>query len=77
MDETKDVTLEEKKKQAYQAGVAVFILLAVFSIGEFWIGYFASAWWVPLLGIAALKAFLVIRDYMHIGRLFSSEEEVH
>lgn len=76
MDENKDAVVDEKKKQAYQAGLAVFVLLIVFSIGEFGMGYFASAWWVPLLGIAALKAFLVIRDYMHIGRLFSSEEEV-
>ena len=77
MDENNDKTMEEKKKQAYGAGLAVFILLIVFSIGEFGLGYFASAWWVPLLGIAALKAFLVIRDYMHVGRLFSSDEEVH
>ena len=77
MDENKEKTLEEKKKQAFNAGMAVFILLVVFSIGEFGIGYFASAWWVPLLGIATLKAFLVIRDYMHIGRLFASEEEIH
>jgi hypothetical protein len=77
MDENKDAVLEEKKKQAYQAGLAVFILLIVFSIGEFAMGYFASAWWVPLLGVATLKAFLVIRDYMHAGRLFSSDEEVH
>lgn len=76
MDENKDAVVDEKKKQAYQAGLAVFVLLIVFSIGEFGMGYFASAWWVPILGIAALKAFLVIRDYMHIGRLFSSEEEV-
>lgn len=74
MDENKDVVVDEKKKQAYQAGLAVFILLVVFSIGEFGMGYFASAWWFALLGVAILKAFLVIRDYMHIGRLFSGEE---
>lgn len=77
MDENKDETLEAKKKEAFQAGLAVFILLAVFTIGEFWIGYFAVGWWVVLIGIAILKAFLVIRDYMHIGRLFASEEEAH
>ena len=77
MDENKDTVKEENKKQAYQAGLAVFFLLVVFSIGEFAMGYFASAWWFALLGVAALKAFLVIRDYMHVGRLFSSDEEVH
>lgn len=76
MDENKDAVVDEKKKQAFQAGLAVLVLLVVFSIGEFGMGYFASAWWIPLLGIATFKAFLVIRDYMHIGRLFSSEEEV-
>jgi hypothetical protein len=69
--------LEKKKKEAFGAGLVVFILLAVFTIGEYWIGAVASDWWFALIGIALLKAFLVIRDYMHVGRLFASEEEVH
>lgn len=68
---------EAKMKEAYRAGLAIFVLLAVFTIGEYWIGAVASAWWFVLIGIAILKAFLVIRDYMHVGRLFASDEEVH
>ena len=68
---------EEKKKQAYRNGLVVLILLATFTIGEFFIGAVASYWWAVLLGIALLKAFFIVRDYMHIGRLFASEEEVH
>ena len=47
--------------------------LAALTLGEFWIGSIASAWWAPLLGIAIIKAFFVIRDYMHLPRLFSGE----
>jgi hypothetical protein len=68
---------EEKKKQAYRNGLVVLILLVTFTVGEFFIGAVASYWWAVLLGIALLKAFFIVRDYMHIGRLFASEEEVH
>ena len=30
-----------------------------------------------LLGIALLKAFFIVRDYMHLGRVFASDEESH
>jgi cytochrome c oxidase subunit IV len=69
---------EEKKKEAYRLGVVVLILLGAMTVIEYLIGYFAPLWWSPLLGIAALKAFFIIRDYMHIGRVFAKdEEEVH
>lgn len=69
--------MEEKKKEAYRVGVVVLILLTVLTIGEYAIGAIAVQWWAPLLGIAVLKAFFVIRDYMHIGRLFAGDEEGH
>ena len=69
---------DEKQKMAYRIGATVLMLLAVMTIGEFFIGSVAYAWAAPLLGIAILKAYFIIRDYMHIGRLFASdEEEVH
>jgi hypothetical protein len=68
--------MEESKRQAYRIGVTVFLLLAVLTVGEYFIGAVAWAWWAPLLGIALLKAFLIVRDYMHIGRVFAAEEEV-
>jgi len=49
-------TPEDKKKQAYWVGIVVLILLTTFTVGEFFVGYFASLWWAPLLFIAALKA---------------------
>ena len=67
--------MEDKKKTAYQQGMVVLVLLAVLTIGEYFIGSIASLWWMPLLGIALVKAFLIVRDYMHVGRLFASEEE--
>jgi hypothetical protein len=69
--------MDEKKIQAYRIGVAVIIILAVLTIGEYLIGSIAIGWWEPLIGIGILKAYLVVRDYMHVGRLFASEEEIH
>jgi len=74
MDEN---ALNEKKKEALRLGAGVMFLLAVFTLGEYWLGSVASVWYVPLLGIAVLKAFLVIRDYMHLPRLFAGDEEEH
>lgn len=69
--------LEEKKKEAFQIGVGVLIILAVLTIGEYWLGSIAVGWWAPLIIIAILKAFFIIRDYMHLPRLFAGEEEVN
>ena len=67
---------EEKKKQAYRVGSVIFTLLIAFTIGEYFIGVVAPLWAAVLLVIAALKAYFVVRDYMHIGRVFSPEEGV-
>jgi len=66
--------MEEKKQAAYRVGVVVLILLAVMTVGEYFIGAVASVWWAPLLGIALFKAYFIVRDYMHIGRVFAGEE---
>ncbi|HLE16326.1 MAG TPA: cytochrome C oxidase subunit IV family protein [Anaerolineales bacterium] len=71
--------MDEKRKdilkEAYRVGAAVFILLMVLTIGEFFIGSIAFTWSWPLWGISILKAVMIIRDYMHLPRLFSGEEE--
>jgi hypothetical protein len=67
---------EEKKQQAYRIGLVIMILLITFTIGEFFIGVVAPLWWAPLLGIGIFKAYFIVRDYMHIGRVFAAEEEV-
>ena len=65
----------DQKKKAYEKGLSVFILLIFLSIGEFLLGKYAGLWWWPIIGIAILKAFFVVRDYMHIGKVFGIEEE--
>jgi cytochrome c oxidase subunit IV len=66
---------DKKKSQAYEKGIIVLIILAVLTIGELWFALFGVTWWSILILIALAKAFLVVRDYMHIGRLFAGEEE--
>jgi len=68
---------DTKKKDAYRVGVAVLILLAILTVGEYFIGAVASLWWAPLIAVAVLKAYFVVRDYMHLPRLFAPEEENH
>jgi hypothetical protein len=53
------------------------ILLGIMTIGEFFIGSVASVWWAPLIAIALLKAYFVVRDYMHLPRLFNPDQETH
>ena len=67
---------EEKKKHAYRIGTTVLILLVFLTIGEYIIGSVVVGWAAVLICIALIKAFFIIRDYMHINRLFSPPEEV-
>jgi hypothetical protein len=64
-------------RELYRVGVSVIIVLAFLTIGEYLIGSTAASWYMPLLAIALIKAFLVVRDYMHLPRLFAPEEETH
>lgn len=66
---------EEKKHQAYMVGIGVMILLTGLTIGEYFMGAYASAWALPILIVASIKAFFVVRDYMHVGRVFAGDEE--
>ncbi len=66
--------MNEKKQQLYRPGAMVLIMLGIMTMVEFLIGSLAGAWWGPLLGIAALKAYLILKHYMHIGRVFASAE---
>jgi hypothetical protein len=66
-----------RKNELFRAGMVVFFLLAVLTIGEYMLGAIAVGWAAPLIGIAIIKAALIIRDYMHLPRLFSGEEENH
>ncbi len=66
---------ETKLKEAYALGGFVLLILAVFTVGEFILATIATSWGGVLLFIAIAKAFFVIRDYMHLPRLFSEEED--
>jgi len=66
---------EKSKKEAFQLGQAVFIILVVMTIGEYWLGAIAVNWWAPIIAVALLKAYFVVRDYMHLPRLFAADEE--
>jgi len=57
--------------------ISCFIILAAFTIGEFFIGSIAVGWSAPLAVIALIKAAYIIRDYMHLPRLFSESKESH
>ena len=70
----------ENKTQSndpYRSGVAIFIILIALTLGEFAIGAIAPAWGTILLGVAILKSYFIVRDYMHVGRLFASDDEEH
>jgi len=74
--------MEAKKKEKWNVGVTIMLLLGAATIGEFAIAVVAQdllrvtsdVGWVLML-VALFKAFLVVRDYMHVGRLFSGGEE--
>lgn len=66
---------EKKKKAAFEKGLILLVWLAVLSIAELWFALMEIPWWSILVVILLVKAILVVRDYMHIGRLFSGEEE--
>jgi hypothetical protein len=70
-------TADPKKSEALRIGFAVFLLLAFMTAGEFLVGAFVVGWAAPLWLIAFIKAALVVRDYMHLPRLFAGDEEVH
>lgn len=71
--------MEEQKKQVLRIGTSIIILLLFLTIVEYFIGQYVEIWWgaVVLIGISILKAFYIVRDYMHVGRLFAREEDIH
>ncbi len=64
---------ENGKKQAYQMGFYVLVVLAVLTIGEYLLAVVGATWWSVLIFIAILKAYFVVQNYMHLPRLFESE----
>ena len=71
MDQEK---FEQSKVEKFRIGIYVLGFLAVITIGEFGIAQVGKNLGMILMLIAILKAFFVLRDYMHMGRLFSEDE---
>ena len=67
----------DSREQALYTGVWILIMLAVLTFGEYIVGVIAPPWGIVLIIVAAFKAYWVIVEYMHVGRLFSTEEESH
>lgn len=76
-EEQEKTTQPDSRKSALYVGVWVLIMLAVLTFGEYLVGVIAPPWGQLLLIVAAFKAFWVIKDYMHIGRIFGGDEETH
>jgi len=67
--------MDDKKKKALKFGVTVFVILAVLTLGEYWVATVNFQWWYLLVGITIIKTWLVVQHYMHLPRLFSEEEK--
>lgn len=69
-------TEQTPKKADYSINILVTIVLTILTIGEFYLGVISTTTIAGLMiGIGLLKAFFIVRDFMHIGRVFSGEEE--
>lgn len=66
--------LENIYKQRYRLGGSILIALGLLTVAEFAISKFGVTWVWVFIFIALIKAFLVLRDYMHISRLFNEDE---
>ena len=63
------------KVGSYSQAIVVGLVLAVLTVVELWIALNMNSPVVILLLIAAFKAVLVIRFFMHINRLWAPEGE--
>jgi cytochrome c oxidase subunit IV len=67
--------VEDRKSAAYRQGVYVFILLAVLTVLEFFVSAWTDGSAVLLFIIDILKAGLIANFFMHIYRLWRTEED--
>ncbi len=67
---------ETTKKPDYSVNTLVLIILVIMTAGEYYLGVISTTNIASvMIAIGALKAFFIVRDYMHIGRLFSGGED--
>lgn len=67
--------MENRKAAAYRQGVIVFIVLAILTVIEFFVSSAFNGSAVLLLIIALLKAGIIVNFFMHIYRLWRTEED--
>lgn len=65
----------DKKRAAYRQGVMIFLLLAVLTIAEFFVSAATDGSVTFLMIIALLKAGVIAHFFMHIYRLWRTEED--
>lgn len=65
--------MNENKAAAYRLGYITLAILAVLTIIEFFAAIYLGSL-VFLFIIAIIKAAVIIQNFMHISRLWSSEE---
>ena len=68
---------EEQYNLELRNGVWIFILLDIFTVGEFIAAILAPTLVWFLIIVALPKVFFVVTEYMHIQRVFLPEEEDH
>ena len=64
---------KKTKSAAFRASITVAVILAVATVIEYFVALAYSGAAVLLL-IGLFKAYFVVNNYMHISRLWSSEE---
>jgi len=67
--------VDDKKTAAYRQGVWVFIGLAILTIVEFYVSSIFNGSAPLLFIIAILKAGIIANFFMHIYRLWRTEED--
>lgn len=65
--------MKEKKKSAYLLGLYILIALAVFTAIEYYVSFLATTAIVALFIMALIKAWLILKYYMHVSTLWSEE----
>lgn len=66
---------KSQKSTAFRAGIIILVILAVLTAAEYGLSLSGQSAAFIFLGIGLVKAFFVVRDYMHLGKLFSGGEE--
>lgn len=69
-----DKTKDTRESALRRSGLWVFLVLAILTMGEFTSAIIVPELTIILWVFAGWKAFTVIKNYMHIGRLFRDEE---